>query len=89
MRTTEHTGTTRTPDHQVGGSPSYREEVTTMMMLTPQEAAEVIGVSRVRVYQLINQGRLPVERHGVLMLIHRDDALAHTRRPVGRPRKTA
>lgn len=58
-------------------------------MLTPQEAAEVIGVSRVRVYQLITAGRLPVERHGVLMLIHRDDALALERRPVGRPKKSA
>lgn len=57
-------------------------------MLTPQEAAEVIGVSRVHIYGLIREGRLPVERHGATILVRREDALAHNRRPVGRPRKS-
>ena len=89
MRATEHIGTTRTPDTASGVLP-HSERIRTMTtMLTPAEAAEVMGLSRVRVYQLINEGRLPVERHGVVILIRRDDAEAHVPRPIGRPRKSA
>ena len=60
------------------------------MMLTIREAADLLGVHRTRIYQWVDEGRLPVERHGErATLVRRDDLLALQRRPTGRPRKTA
>lgn len=60
------------------------------MLITLREAADLLGVTRCRVYQWVNEGRLPVERHGErATLVRREDVLTLVRRPTGRPRKTA
>ena len=57
-------------------------------LLTVNEVAERLRVSRRRVRQLIEAGRLRAERVGPIYLI-RESALERVRyRPVGRPRKS-
>jgi excisionase family DNA binding protein len=59
-------------------------------MMTLREAADLLGVTRGRVYQWVSEGRLPVERHGErATLVRREDVLSLERRPAGRPRKSA
>jgi excisionase family DNA binding protein len=57
-------------------------------LLTVNEVAGRLGVSRRRVRQLIEAGRLRAERVGAVYVI-RESALGRVRyRPVGRPRKS-
>jgi excisionase family DNA binding protein len=57
-------------------------------MLTTQEAAERLGVTSIRVRQLISGGRLPAEKFGRDYMIKEEDLkLVKDRRP-GRPRKS-
>jgi excisionase family DNA binding protein len=58
-----------------------------MKLLTTKEAAERLGVSQVRVNQLIKQGRLPAEKMGRDYFIKESDLkLVEDRKP-GRPSK--
>jgi len=55
--------------------------------LTTQETAERLGVSPIRVRQLISGGRLPAEKFGRDYMIKEEDLkLVEDRKP-GRPRK--
>ena len=57
-------------------------------LLTVNEVAERLGVSRRRVRQLIGEGRLRAERVGAVYVI-RESAVGRVwYRPVGRPRKS-
>jgi excisionase family DNA binding protein len=56
-------------------------------MLTTQEAAERLGVTTIRVRQLISGGRLPAEKFGRDYMIKEEDLkLVEDRKP-GRPPK--
>lgn len=56
-------------------------------MLTTQEAAERLGVTAIRVRQLIADGRLPAEKFGRDYMIKEEDLrLVEDRKP-GRPPK--
>lgn len=56
-------------------------------MLTTQEAAERLGVTSIRVRQLISGGRLPAEKFGRDYMIKEEDLkLVEDRKP-GRPPK--
>jgi excisionase family DNA binding protein len=57
--------------------------------ITTNEAASVLGVTRQRVLQLIQDGRLKAEKFGNVYMIRRGD-LAHIESlPMGRPPKSA
>ena len=56
-------------------------------LLTTNEAAECLGVSRRRVLQLIGEGRLPTEKAGDMHLINPADLAAVRVRKPGRPPK--
>ena len=56
-------------------------------MLTTKEAAERLGVTAIRVRQLISEGRLPAEKFGRDYMIKQEDLrLVEDRKP-GRPSK--
>lgn len=60
-----------------------------MKLLTTKEAAARLGISVMRVQQLIWDGRLPAEKMGRDYFIKEDDLkLVQDRKP-GRPRKVA
>jgi excisionase family DNA binding protein len=61
-------------------------------MISPQEAAEILGLSRPRIYQLIDAGTLPAVKFGkgrrAVVLIRRGDLEKVKKRPgPGRPPK--
>lgn len=58
-----------------------------MDLLTPQQAAEIIGVTRVRIYQFLLDGRLAHQVISGRKLIEREDVLAfaHIERKPGNP----
>jgi len=57
--------------------------------ITTNEAANVLGVTRQRVLQLIQDGRLKAEKFGNVYVIRRGD-LAHIEgKPMGRPPKSS
>lgn len=56
-------------------------------MLSVLEAAEKLGVSRWRVNQLINAGRLPAQKIGRSFIIRESDLELVRKRPPGRPPK--
>jgi excisionase family DNA binding protein len=56
--------------------------------LTTQEAAERLGVSAIRVRQLIAEGRLPAEKFGRDYMIREGDLKLVSDRKPGRPSKT-
>jgi excisionase family DNA binding protein len=61
-----------------------------MELVTVAEAAEIIGLSRVRVRQLVASGTLPAEKVGRDWLVRRSVAerfARKERRGPGRPRK--
>jgi excisionase family DNA binding protein len=60
-----------------------------MNLLTTQQAAERLGVSQPRIYQLIGEGRLPAQKIGRDYLIDEKDLKLVENRKVGRPSKKA
>ena len=58
-----------------------------MKLLTTKEVAEKLGVSVLRVQQLIWNGRLPAEKLGRDYVIKEDDIKLVADRKPGRPRK--
>jgi len=63
-----------------------------MNLITTKNAAEILGVTPVRVRQLIQQGRLAAEKRGRDHLLDSKEIERfnrHGRRPGGRPPKTA
>jgi len=62
-----------------------------MNLITTKKAAEILGVTPVRVRQLIHQGQLAAEKHGRDHLLDKEAVQQfnrHGRRPGGRPPKT-
>jgi excisionase family DNA binding protein len=57
--------------------------------LTVGDAAKRLGVSTMRIYGLIRDGRLKTSRFGVFHMISEKDLKAVVIGKVGRPRKTA
>lgn len=57
--------------------------------VTTAEAADIIGVSKIRVLQFFHEGRFSGERVGQQLLFRRADIKAFARqdRPHGRPRE--
>ncbi|HYP02865.1 MAG TPA: helix-turn-helix domain-containing protein [Pyrinomonadaceae bacterium] len=55
--------------------------------LTTQEAAERLGISAIRVRQLISAGRLPAEKFGRDYMIKEEDLELVADRKPGRPPK--
>lgn len=57
--------------------------------ITTSEAAEVLGVSNIRVRQFVAEGRLTRYMVGRTILLDRDEVkeFADQERPTGRPRK--
>ena len=56
--------------------------------LTTQEAAERLGITAIRVRQLIGAGRLPAEKFGRDYMIKEEDLELVADRKPGRPPKT-
>lgn len=59
------------------------------MLMTIQEAAKLRGVTRTRIYQWIEEGRLRKEVRFGRSVVYRDEVLAIEALPGGRPRKEA
>lgn len=57
--------------------------------ITTNEAASVLGVTRQRVLQLIQDGRLKAEKFGNVYMIRRGDLDHIEALPMGRPPKSA
>lgn len=55
--------------------------------ITTNEAAGALGVTRQRVLQLIQDGRLKAEKFGNVYMIERADLLNIEEKPMGRPPK--
>ena len=58
-------------------------------LLTTQEAGKILGVGRLRVRQLISEGRLPAIKIGRDWIISKDDLSKVANRKNGRPRKNS
>jgi len=56
-------------------------------LITIQEAAKLRGVTRTRIYQWIEEGRLRKEVRFGRSVVYRDEVLAIEALPGGRPRK--
>lgn len=56
--------------------------------ITTKEAADSLGVTRQRVLQLIQDGRLKAEKFGKVYMIRPADLLKIEAKPMGRPPKT-
>jgi len=69
--------------------PTMPIEPTQERLYSITEAAEKLGMSRQRVHQLIQEGRLLATQHGKMWLISEDEiaALQSRIKPTGRPRK--
>lgn len=63
----------------------YTTPVNGKSEMTPQEAANELGISRSRVYALIRTGRLPATRRGNRWYIREEDLRFVRDRPVGWP----
>ncbi len=55
--------------------------------ITTADAAAELGVSAIRIRQLIGDGRLPATKFGPIYMIARHDLASIVRRPAGRPRR--
>lgn len=55
--------------------------------ITTNEAANLLGVTRQRVLQLIQEGRLKAEKFGNVYMIRRGDLDHIEEKPMGRPPK--
>jgi len=62
---------------------------TLMKLLSTREAADRLGISKVRVTILIKEGRLPAERVGERFIIRESDLKLVADRKSGRPPKQA
>lgn len=60
-----------------------------MKLLSTREAADRLGISKVRVTILIKEGRLPAERVGERFIIKESDLKLVADRKPGRPPKQA
>lgn len=61
-----------------------------MSLLSIKDAAEILEISNVRVFQLIQEGTLPAEKIGRDWFIQEEDVeAAKNRRGRGRPKKDA
>ncbi len=61
-----------------------------MKLLSTKETAEVLGVSTVRIFQMIQEGILPAEKIGRDWFVKEVDAETAKNRPKrGRPKKEA
>lgn len=58
-------------------------------LLSVRQAAELLGVNRQRVQQLIEAGRLPAEKVGSYYAIRQEDLKLVKERKPGRPSKQA
>ena len=56
-------------------------------LLSTEEAAAKLGVSRRQLQTLILKGHLPAQKVGRSYVVRSEDLEQFTRRPVGRPRK--
>jgi excisionase family DNA binding protein len=56
-----------------------------MNLLTTQQAAERLGISQPRIYQLISEGRLPAQKIGRDYVIDEKDLKLVENRKAGRP----
>lgn len=56
--------------------------------ITTKEASDVLGVTRQRVLQLIQDGRIKAEKFANVYMIRRGDLNHIEERPMGRPPKT-
>lgn len=56
--------------------------------ITTKEASDVLGVTRQRVLQLIQDGRIKAEKFANVYMIRRRDLNHIEERPMGRPPKT-
>lgn len=63
------------------------DEQTEPVYLTTAQAAERLGVTRQRIHQLIQEGRLPTSRFGRAHMIREEDLELVEDRPTGRPPK--
>ncbi len=59
------------------------------LLMTIQDAAKLRGVTRTRIYQWIDEGRLRKETRFGRSVVYRDEVLAIEALPGGRPRKNA
>lgn len=57
-------------------------------LLSVAQAAKILGVTRARVNQFINDNRLPAQRIGRSFVIREEDLKFVENRKTGRPRKT-
>lgn len=60
-----------------------------MAKITTVEAAERLGLSRVRVFTLIKQGRIKAEKLGRDWMIDEKNLTIEPGKPTGRPKKSA
>jgi len=56
-------------------------------LISVKEASEILGVSRWRINQFINEGRLPAKKIGRSYVIKESDLELVRERKVGRPKK--
>jgi excisionase family DNA binding protein len=57
------------------------------VFISVNEAAEIKGVTRQRILQYINDGRLPAQKFADVYMIRRQDLDAVELKPAGRPPK--
>jgi excisionase family DNA binding protein len=57
--------------------------------ITVQEAAEIIGCSKSRIYQYVKSGRLPAQRMGPMLFLPAEQVKKFRRGPAGRQRGVA
>ena len=57
--------------------------------MTTKEAGKLLGVTPLRVFQLIKAGRLPAIKIGRDWIINKDDLSKVANRKVGRPKKNS
>ena len=57
--------------------------------ITVQEAADIIGCSKSRIYQYVQSGRLPAQRMGPMLLLPIEEVKHFRRGPAGRQRGMA
>src|SRR4030095_468667 len=68
--------------------PTKKKDEETSEQITTTEASKRLGVTPERIYQLIEEGKLPARRFGIAWMINADDLpLVENRPKPGRPKK--